>query len=77
AHGRLEGFVNGTDATGTQFEMSPADLPILPGETRRVALSPVPENGKTAPEIRFPLSVKGSLEWGANRLPLDASFVAP
>ena len=77
AHGRLEGFVNGTDAAGTKFEMSPADLPILPGETRRVALSPVPEDGKTAPEVRFPLSVKGSLEWGANRLPLDTSFVAP
>lgn len=74
AHGRLEGFVNGTDAAGQRFEMAPADLPILPGETRRVALSPVPEDGKTAPEIRFPLSVKGRLEWGSNRLPLDASF---
>lgn len=74
AHGRLEGFVNGTDAVGTRFEMAPADLPILPGETRRIVLSPVPEDGKTAPEIRFPLSVKGSLEWGANLLPLDTSF---
>ena len=77
ATGRVEGFLDATDAAGQSAEMSPADLPILPGETRRVALSPVPENGKTAPEIRFPLSVKGSLEWGANRLPLDASFVAP
>ena len=25
-------------------------------------------------EVRFPLVVKGSLEWGKNRLPLDASF---
>ena len=77
ATGRVEGFLDATDAAGQSAEMSPADLPILPGETRRVALSPVPENGKTAPEVRFPLSVKGSLEWGANRLPLDASFVAP
>lgn len=74
AHGRLEGFVNGTDARGTRVEMAPADLPILPGETRAVAIQPVAENGKPAPELRFPLSIKGNLEWGKNRLPLDASF---
>ncbi len=74
AHGRLEGFVNGTDAAGARFEMAPADLPILPGETRRVAITPVPEEGKPVPQVRFPLTVKGNLEWGKNRLPLDASF---
>jgi hypothetical protein len=74
AHGRLEGFVNGTDASGARFEMSPADLPILPGETRGVAITPVTEDGKPAPEVRFPLTIKGNLEWGKNRLPLDASF---
>lgn len=74
AHGRLEGFVNGTDAGGTRFEMAPADLPILPGETRRVSITPVTEDGKPAPPIRFPLTVKGNLEWGKNRLPLEASF---
>lgn len=74
AHGRLEGFVNGTDASGARFEMSPADLPILPGETRSVAIGPVVEDGKPAPDIRFPMVIKGNLEWGKNRLPLDASF---
>ncbi len=74
AHGRLEGFVNGTDASGARLEMAPADLPILPGETRAIGLVPVVEDGKTAPEVRFPLTVKGTLEWGKNRLPLDASF---
>ncbi|MBT9463765.1 MAG: hypothetical protein IV113_07035 [Hydrogenophaga sp.] len=74
AHGRLEGFVNAIDATGARFEMAPADLPIMPGETRGIAISPVVEDGKPAPEIRFPLTVKGSFEWGKNRLPLDASF---
>lgn len=71
AHGRLGGFVNGTDADGKTFEMAPADLPILPGETRRVALQPLSEEGQPAPRPRFPLRIKGSLEWGANRLPLD------
>jgi hypothetical protein len=74
AHGRLEGFVNGTDAAGTRFEMAPADLPIMPGETRTVAINPVVEDGKPAPDIRFPLVVKGKLEWGKNSLPLDARF---
>lgn len=74
AHGRLEGFVNGTDAGGQRLELAPADVPIMPGETRAVALVPVAEEGKTAPEVRFPLTVKGNLEWGKNRLPLDASF---
>lgn len=77
ATGRLEGFVNGTDAAGAKMEMAPADLPILPGETRHIALSPVAEEGKPAPAVRFPLAVKGSLEWGKNRLPLDARFTAP
>jgi len=74
AHGRLDGFVNGTDASGARFEMAPADLPILSGETRGVAITPVIEDGKPTPEIRFPLTIKGTLEWGKNRLPLDASF---
>lgn len=74
AHGRLEGYVNGTDASGQRFEMAPADLPILPGETRRIALMPVADNGQPAPKIQFPLKVEGRLEWGDQRLPLDASF---
>lgn len=74
AHGRLEGFVNGTDATGQRLELSPADIPVMPGETRSIALVPVIEEGKPAPEVRFPLIVKGNLEWGKNRLPLDTSF---
>lgn len=74
AHGRLEGFVNATDAGGQRLELTPADVPIMPGETRSVSLSPVLEEGKPAPDVQFPLSVKGSLEWGKSRLPLDVSF---
>lgn len=74
AHGRLQGFVNGTDADGKTYEMAPADLPILPGETRRIALLPLVEEGKPAPQPRFPLKIKGSLEWGTNRLPLDLTL---
>ena len=74
ASGRLEGFVNATDASGQSFEMSPADLPILPGETRRIALNPVALEGQKPPQVHYPLQVKGRLEWGDNRLPIDARF---
>lgn len=74
AHGRMGGFVDGTDATGARFELAPSDLPIMPGETRAVALSPVVEDGKPVPEVRFPLVVRGKLEWGKNSVPLDTRF---
>ena len=74
ATGRVEGFLDATDAAGQSAEMSPADLPILPGETRRIALAPVAVDGKNAPTLRFPIKVRGQLESGKNKLPLDASF---
>jgi hypothetical protein len=77
ATGRLEGFVNATDASGQRVEMAPADLPVLPGETRRIALNMESTDTKTPPELRFPLRIKGELESGKARLPLDASFAAP
>ena len=46
AHGRLEGFVDGKDASGKTVEMTPADIPIMPGETRAVTLSPVVDPGQ-------------------------------
>jgi hypothetical protein len=74
AHGRLEGFLNGTDATGHKFELSPSSLPILPGETRTITINPVTEDSKAPPPIQYPLSVSGALEWGTNRVPLEHTF---
>lgn len=74
AHGRVEGFLNGTDATGQRLELAPADLPILPGETRALSLAPVPADNQPVPTIRFPLQVQGNLESGRERLPVDARF---
>lgn len=74
ATGRLEGFLDVTDASGQRAEMSPTDLPILPGETRRIALGAVTADGKAPPTLRFPLAVKGQLESGKTKLPLDTSF---
>lgn len=68
AHGRLEGFLTATDATGQVFEATPALTPILAGETRAVAVSFGVRGAQQAtarPE--FPLALKGKLEWGAGR----------
>ena len=74
AHGRLEGFVNSTDADGQRLELAPANLPILPGETRSLSLAPVVLDNQAALTIRFPLQVQGQLESGRERLPLNVQF---
>lgn len=74
AHGRLDGFVNGVDADGQRLELAPANLPILPGETRSLSLAPAVGDNQAAPTIRFPLQVQGQLESGRERLPLNARF---
>ena len=65
AHGRLAGFLSGTDATDTALEFSPVSMPILPGETRTIALTATrPGDQDTAVQVRFPVTVRGKLEWG-------------
>lgn len=74
AHGRLAGFLRGTDANGQRLEFEPSTLPILPGETRAIALNPVDRPGSVT-EIAFPVKVTGTLEWGTSgRLPVNQSF---
>jgi len=74
AHGRLEGFLSGTDAAGKEFELIPEDSPVLPGRTRAVTLRQFAERGEKPPAIQYPLTVKGTLEWGKRRESLDLRF---
>jgi hypothetical protein len=74
AHGRLAGFLSGTDANGRNLEFMPAGLPILPGETRTIALG-VQGDDANAIEIAFPITIRGTLEWGGRSTPLDVRFV--
>jgi hypothetical protein len=39
AHGRLSGFLSGTDAGNTSLEFAPTPSPILPGESRDIPLT--------------------------------------
>ena len=74
ATGRLEGFLVGTDADGKELELSPEAAPILPGTARRIRLNPTVEEGKQPPAFRYPMIVKGTLEWGKSRQTLDLRF---
>ena len=65
AHGRLAGFLSGTDASGKALEFAPGSFPILPGETRTIALTATrPGDPDTPVQVQFPVTVSGKLEWG-------------
>ena len=73
AHTRLSGFLSGADAQGVKYDFNPSDLPILPGETRKVFLTPsTPSNDH--PTLAFPVTVQGTLEWDKQRTELNERF---
>jgi len=74
AHGRLTGFLSGTDANGRKLEFDAATLPILPGETRGIALT-ASDGMKDVTDFAYPVRIKGVLEWGdGQRIELDQLF---
>jgi hypothetical protein len=75
AHGRLQGFLDGTDASGKTYAFAPTTFPILPGETREIALAPQADNPDLpTPKLAWPVQVKGRLDWGSQRLDIDKTF---
>ena len=77
AHGRIEGFLSGTDAKGLKLEFTPSSMPILPGETRSIALTANVEGSQEASPVSYPITIKGVLEWGGKRSPFEHTFQAP
>ncbi len=73
AHGRVSGFLTGTDANGIKYDFTPSDLPILPHEEREVFLTPSTATDER-PTLAFPVTVKGTLEWGEHKTELDQRF---
>lgn len=68
AHGRLSGFLSGTDAGNTALEFAPTPSPILPGESRDIALTASrPGDPDTPVTARFPVTVRGNLESGSEQ----------
>ena len=66
AHGRLNGFLSGTDAKGRRLEFFPSTLPILPGETRLIPLTAAIGTDAVT-DVAFPVRVAGIVEWGDGR----------
>lgn len=73
AHGRLSGFLTGTDSQNRRLDFSPSSLPILPGETRAIALTAGNERNEPVP-APFPVTIRGTLEWTGGRLPFEHRF---
>jgi hypothetical protein len=73
AHGRVTGFLTGTDAKGVSYDFTPSDFPILPHEEREVFLTPsTPKDDH--PTLAFPVTVQGTLEWGKHKAELNQRF---
>jgi hypothetical protein len=73
AHGRMGGFLTGTDAKGISYDFTPSDFPILPHEERQVFLTPSTA-ADDHPTLSFPVTVKGTLEWGDHRADINQRF---
>ena len=66
AHGRITGFLSGTDASGKKVEFTPSTLPILVGESRSISLVPYGDKDEVV-KVAYPITIKGKLEWGGNQ----------
>lgn len=71
AHTRLEGYAELVDAKNKKWTVVPESLPILPGETRTIALIPQVEDNKPAPVLAYPVKLSGKLDSSKTRLPVD------
>ena len=72
AHARLNGLLDAIDAAGERWTLLPASLPILPGTTREITLTPVVAEGEPS-TLAFPVRITGRLDWRDLRLDVDAS----
>ncbi|QMV72177.1 hypothetical protein HS961_04635 [Comamonas piscis] len=74
AHGRLDGTVDAKDAKGRDFMLAVEGTPIMPGQTRHLALVPKAEDGQTALQPSYPVKASGMLDWDKGSFKLNADF---
>ena len=75
AHGRLDGFLSGTDASGKKLEFTISTLPILPGETRVILLTVTRDEREAPVKVVYPITIRGNLEWSDKSIPFEQRFV--
>jgi hypothetical protein len=73
AHGRLTGFLSGSDAAGKKLDFTPSTLPILIGETRTLPLIVYGDKDE-AVKLTYPVTIKGKLEWSGKSAPFEHTF---
>jgi hypothetical protein len=74
SHGRPEGVLEGKDASGKSYEFVVSPFPILPGETRAVALWAQEGPDNKIPEIAYPLQLRGTIEWDGCKQRIDSTL---
>ena len=74
AHGRLDGTVDAKDAQGRNFMLTVEGTPIMPGQTRHLALVPKAEDGQAALQPSYPIKASGLLDWDKGSFKLNADF---
>lgn len=76
AHGRLDGALDVRDADGKALELVPDGAPVLPGQTRTLALSvrSTDKDKATNAPLRFPLQVSGTLDWDEGAFKVNANI---
>ncbi len=74
SHGRPEGVLEGRDASGKSYEFVVSPFPILPGETRAVALWPQEGPDKKMPKLVYPVRLRGTIEWDGGKQEIDSTL---
>jgi fimbrial chaperone protein len=72
AHGRPEGFLQGSDASGRRLDFTVAATPVLPGQTRAIPIWQAPAEGTGRVDLQPPLTVRGMIEWQGGEQRVDA-----
>ena len=71
AHGRTAGYVDARDSNDVRLEFGVSAVPILPGQTRQVALRrALPDDATPAP-LSPPLEMRGAIEWGTGQVKIS------
>ncbi len=74
AHGRLEGALDAKDASGQSFELVPDGSPLMPGQTRTLALTPRSLGGAGQIRMTYPVTTSGTLDWDNGSFKVNAEF---
>jgi hypothetical protein len=77
SHGRPEGVLEGRDSSGKTYEFVVSPFPILPGETREIALWPEEGPSRKMPDLAYPLRLRGTIEWDGGKQDIDSTLAAP